>query len=133
MHSFIVIYSLQNAELDLQQEEYALSKDIDVFLWIDFCEFYGNFPLQEVLGGNFVVVNENLYAEFAEFKGKVLSYIGTTHCLVKRIELLKVWSRSTEVQLKPVHVLGNIYFLMSPYDRVCNLPCIMKIDFSEYF
>ena len=41
MHSFIVIYSLQNAELYLQQEEYALSKDIDVSLWIDFREFYG--------------------------------------------------------------------------------------------
>ncbi|KAL5460005.1 hypothetical protein EMCRGX_G033413 [Ephydatia muelleri] len=26
----------KNAELDLQQEEYALSKDIDVSLWIDF-------------------------------------------------------------------------------------------------
>ena len=89
MHSFIVIYSLQNAELDPQQEEYALYKNIDVSLWIDFCEFYGNFPLQEVLGGNFVVVNENLHAEFAEFKGKVLSYIGTTHCLVKGLSCLK--------------------------------------------
>ena len=95
MHSFIVIYSLQNAELDLQQEEYALSKDIDVSLWIDFREFYGNFPLQEVLGGNFVVVNENLHAEFAEFKGKVLSYIETTHCLVKGIELLISRNRRT--------------------------------------
>ena len=113
MHSFIFIYSLQNAELDLQQEEYALYKNIDISLWIDFREFYGNFQLQEVLGGNFVVVNENLHAEF---KGKVLSYIGTTHCLVKGIEVLKVWSRSTKAQLKPVHVLGNIYFLMSPYD-----------------
>eukprot|EP00731_Ephydatia_muelleri_P025167 Em0017g250a len=27
---------LMNAELDLQQEEYALSKDIDVSLWIEF-------------------------------------------------------------------------------------------------
>ena len=27
-----------------------------------------------------------------------------------------MWSRSTKAQLKPVHVLGNIYFLMSPYD-----------------
>ena len=67
MHSFIVIYSLQNAELDLQEEEYALSKDIDVSLWIDF-------PLQEVLGKHFVVVNENLHAEFAEFNGKVCNY-----------------------------------------------------------
>ena len=74
------------------------------------------FHLQEVLGRNFVVVNENLQAEFAEFKGKVLLYIGTTHCLVKGIELLKLWSRSTKTQLKPVHVLGNIYFLISPYD-----------------
>ena len=31
--------------------------------------------------------------------------------LVKRIELLKVWSRSTKAQLKPVHILGNIEFL----------------------
>ena len=94
-----------------------MSKDINASLWIDLREFYGNFPLQEVLGENLVVVNENLHAEFAEFKGKVLSYIGTTHCLVKRIELLKVWSRSTKAQLKPIHVLGNMYFLMSPYDQ----------------
>ena len=47
-----------------------MSKDIDVSLWTDFREFYGSFPLQEVLGRNFVVVNENLHADFAEFKGK---------------------------------------------------------------
>ena len=74
------------------------------------------FHLQEVLGGNFVVVNENLHDEFAEFKGKVQSYIGTACCLVKGIQLLKVWCRSTKTKLKPVHVLGNTYFLMSPYD-----------------
>ena len=67
-----------------------MSKDIDVSLWIDFHEFYGELPLQEVLGVNFVVVNENVHAEFAEFRGKVLSYIGTTCCMVKGIELLKV-------------------------------------------
>ena len=93
-----------------------MSKDIFVSLWIDFRGFYGMFPLQEVLGGNFVVVNENLHDEFAEFKGKVQSYIGTACCLVKEIGLLKVWCRSTEIKLKPVHVLGKTYFLMSPYD-----------------
>ena len=77
--------------------------------------FYGMFPLQEVLGGNFVV-NENLHNEFAEFKGKVQSYIGTTCCLVYGIELRKVWCRSSETMLKPVHVLGDTYFLMCPYD-----------------
>ena len=70
-----------------------MSKDIDVSLWIVFREFYGNVPLQEVLGGYFVVVNEILHAEFAEFKGKVLSYIRTTRCLVKEIALLKIFCR----------------------------------------
>ena len=66
--------------------------------------------------GNFIVVNENLHDEFAEFKGKVQSYIGTKCCLVTGIELLKVWRKSTKTKFKPVHVLGNTYFLMSPYD-----------------
>ena len=40
-----MIHSLQNTELDLQQEEYALSKDIDVSLWTDFREFYDEMSL----------------------------------------------------------------------------------------
>ena len=43
----------------------------------------------------FGIDNEDLQAEFAEFKGKVQSPTGTTRCLVKSM-------------LKPVHVLGNI-------------------------
>ena len=60
-------------------------------------------------------------------KGK----FGTTYCLVKGIELLKVWSRSTKAQLKPVHVLGNIYFLMSPYDldELCEWVRIKEVVF----
>ena len=42
----------------MQEEEYALSKDIDVALWIDYHTFYGECPLKELLGGNFVIVNE---------------------------------------------------------------------------
>ena len=87
--------------------------------------------MQEVLGGNFVVVNENVHGEFAEFRGKVQSCIGTTHCLVKGIELLKVWSRSTKAQLKPVPVLGNIYFLMSSYDLDYN--CVSGSELKEVF
>ena len=47
----------------------ALSRDIDVSLWIDFREFYGNVPLQEVLGGSFVVFNENCMLSFLNSKG----------------------------------------------------------------
>ena len=110
MNSFIFIYSLQNAELDLQQDKYALSKDIDVSLWIDFREFYVNLPLQEVPGGNLLLSMKTCMLSLLNSKGK--SY--HTHCLVIGIELLKVWSRSTKAKLKPVLVLGNIYFLMSP-------------------
>ena len=93
-----------------------MSKDIDASLWIDFHEFYGNFPLQELLGRNFVVVNENLHTEFAEFKGNVLSYVGTTHCLIMELSCLKCGADPPKpMQLKPLHVLGKIYFL-SPYD-----------------
>ena len=66
-----------------------MSKDIDVSLWIDFYEFYGEHPLQEVLGGNFVAIDENLHAEFAEFRGKVQSYIGTTLAWLKELSCLK--------------------------------------------
>ena len=74
----------------MQEEEYALSKDIDVALWIDYCTFYGECPLKELLGGNSVIINEHLQDEFEEFRGKIQCAIGTTHILVKGIELLKL-------------------------------------------
>ena len=44
-----------------------------------------------------------------------------THTLEQHVAwlkelLLKVWCRSTKTKLKPVHVLGNTFFLMSHYD-----------------
>ena len=93
-----------------------MSKDIFVSLWIDFRGLYGKFPLQEVLGGTFVVVNENLHDEFAEFKGKVQSYIGTACRLVKGIKLLKVWVQIHQNQVEACSCNGKTYFLMSPYD-----------------
>ena len=75
-------------------------------LWIDFRTFYAtcNSHLQEVVGGNFVVINEDLYDEFDEFNKKLQSYIGTECSLVKGVELISVWCRSTNTKLKPVHV-----------------------------
>ena len=87
-----------------------MSKDIGVSFWIDFSEFYGELSLQEVLGGNLVVVNENVHAEFAEFRGKLQSYIGRTCCMIKGIELLKVWCRSTKTTL----LLSFLSFDVSP-------------------
>lgn len=74
---------------DQSSVKYAFSKDIDVSLWIDFSEFYGIVPLQEVLGGNFIVVNENLHAEFAEFKGKSYHTLELPIAWLKELRCLK--------------------------------------------
>ena len=77
----------------MEPKEQLYSPKIIRLWWSGACTSYYEAKEQEIPGRNFVVVNENLHAEFAEFKGKVLSYIGNTHCLIKGIELLKVWSR----------------------------------------
>ena len=97
----------QDSTFDMQGE-YALSKDIDVALWIDYRTFYGKCPLKQLLGGNFVIVTEHLQDGLEEFRGKIQCAIGTTHTLVKGVELLKIYA-----YLKSVAVLGSTYFLMS--------------------
>ena len=89
MHSFIVIYSLQNAELDLQQEEYALSKDIDVSLWIDFHEFYGNFPLQEVLAEILLLSMKTCMLSLLNSKGKSYHILELHIAWLKELSCLK--------------------------------------------
>ena len=106
----------QDSTFDMQEEEYALSKDIDVALWIDYCTFYGKCPLKELLGGNLIIVNEHFQDEFEEFRGKIQCAIGTTHILVKGIELPKLWLKSINAYLKSVAVLGSTYFLISSSD-----------------
>ena len=48
---------LQDISLHLKQGEYTLSKDIDVAL-------YGEVPLREMCGGDFVIVDEGLNAQW---------------------------------------------------------------------
>ena len=63
-----------------------------------------------ILGGNFVIVNEHLQDEFEEFRGKIQCAIGTTHIVVKGIELLKLWFKTINAYLKSVGVLGSTFF-----------------------
>ena len=104
-----------DSTFDMQEEDYASSKDIDVTLWIDYRTFYGECPLKELLGGNCVIVNEHLQKEFEKFRGKIQCAIGTAHILVEGIELLKL-KKSINAYLKSVAVLGSTYFLMSSSD-----------------
>ena len=79
----------------MQDGEFALSKDINMALWIDYRTFYmyGDCLLKEMFGGNFVIINE-------EFIAKIQCMIGTTHTLIKGVEVLKLWLKSN---LKSVH------------------------------
>ena len=46
--------------LGLHNDEYALSKDTTVSVWIDFRKFYGEESLRKVCNGDFVIVNEKV-------------------------------------------------------------------------
>ena len=63
------------------------------------------------------------------FKGKVQSLIGATRCLVRRIQLLKVWCRFTKTLLKPVHVLGDVFFLSD--ETLCQWVSNKRSFFSD--
>eukprot|EP00731_Ephydatia_muelleri_P011773 Em0006g667a len=86
--------------LHLEQREYALSKDIDVALWIDYRLYYGEAPLREVYGGDFVIVTEDLNDEFDVFKRKVFSYLDDALRMVRSIDLLNIWIRESNVSVK---------------------------------
>ena len=99
--------------MDLKEGEYALSKDTTVALWKDYMSFYGDFQLQEILGGDFVVVNEDLHEEFEKFKHKLYSYVDRGFTIVEAVELLQIWCRASKLCLKEVQLLGKNYFLIS--------------------
>ena len=100
---------LQDISLNLKQEEYTLSKDIDVALWID----YGEAPLREMYGGDFVIVNEDLNDEFDLFKRKVISYLDDALRMMRSIDLLNFWIRESNVLVQSLQVLENTCML--PY------------------
>ena len=58
----------QEKTLHLQKDEFALSKDITVSLWIDYQTYFGESPIREVCGGDFVIINEDLHDELTSSK-----------------------------------------------------------------
>ena len=49
-------------------DEFALSKDLMVYLWTQYWTFAGKEPLREVFDGNFIFVDDDLYDDFKLFK-----------------------------------------------------------------
>ena len=63
--------------MHLQKDEFALSKDVTVSLWIyiDYRMYFGESPMREVCGGDFMIINDYLHDEFNKFKSKLFSYL----------------------------------------------------------
>ena len=77
-------------------------------LWTEYRTWFGGIQLQEVSGG------DDLYDEFETLKKKVYSYVDRAFSIVKAVELIDVWCTSCGgVTLKPLHLLGSVYYLMS--------------------
>ena len=74
----------------MQDGEFALSKDINMALWIDYRTFYmyGDCLLKEMLGGNFVIVNE-------EFIAKILCMNDWNNTHIKELSYLNCGSNPT--------------------------------------
>ena len=90
----------QEKTLHLQEDEFALSKDLTVSFWIDYRSYFGESPIREVCGGDFVIINEDLHDEFNKFKSKLstslfLSLDGTCS-VVEGIELLMFCCTSSD-------------------------------------
>ena len=66
MHMFDVFFNYkctsfyQPESLDLQGNEFALSKDLMVHLWTQYRTFSGKEPLREVYDGDFIIVDDDL-------------------------------------------------------------------------
>ena len=65
------------------------------------------------LGGNYVVINEDLHEEFEGFKKKVYMYVDSTFYIVEAMELLHIWCLSDKFTLKTMHVHRRTYFQIS--------------------
>ena len=109
----------QPESLDLQGNEFALSKDLMVYLWTQYRTFSGKEPLREVYDGDFIIVDDDLYDDFKLFKKNGESF---EHCIVEAVDILKYWSRSIMKEMKAVHIIGKTFFLMSPLelDEFCS-------------
>eukprot|EP00731_Ephydatia_muelleri_P000050 Em0001g50a len=89
---------LDEKTLHFQKDEFALSKDLTVSLWIDYRTYFGESPIREICGGDFVIINDDLHHEFNKFKSKLSSSLSSsldgTCSVVEGMDLLMFWCTS---------------------------------------
>ena len=67
-----------------------LNKDLMVSLWSQYQAFKENEP---VYGGDFVIVDNELFEDFAVFKINGESF---DYCVIEAVEILRYWNRSNK-------------------------------------
>ena len=116
---YLHVYSLFKdllQDLKLNKGEFTLSKDTPVSLWTEYRTWFG---CKKYLGGDFVIVSDDLYDEFETFKKKLYSYVDRAFSIVKAVELIDVRCTSYGgVTLKPLHLLESVYYLMHISNRL---------------
>jgi hypothetical protein len=91
-------------------DDYALSKDLDVALWLDFRKFHGKPELVDAV--DFVIVNSRLHDEFDEFKK---AEVDPSYDLLPVVELLLFYCLTKcphVLDSSLVHKFGKTYIKM---------------------
>ena len=102
-------------------EEYCLSKDVDVSLWLDYRAYHQMPTLREIVG--FVIVDASLHKEYEEFRAtNAVSDIS----FLPQNELLQCWCRSQKLSsTRRVQMYGCNYVQLfaSEVDQLCTWVC----------
>ena len=105
--------------MGLKEDEFALRKDTTVALWKDYMSFYGDVQKLEILGGDFVVVNEDLSENL---NTKCIHMWIEAKAIVEAVKLLQIWCKASKLCLREVQFIEKIYFLIysAHFDTFCE-------------
>ena len=97
--------------------EYAISKDLNVALWEEFMKNSKKKTLQEIYGGDFVIINEELHGQFDEFKKNIVP-ANHTCSTVPVVELLEYYWCKVKCAVCSVHE-----YCTSVWKIICEDDC----------
>ena len=84
------MYSLFQLQVDQDKGEFAISKDVDVQLWMDY-RAQNKLPSLVERLGSFVIVTNELFEQFEQFKKDMAILQGFS--MVEENELLSYWMK----------------------------------------
>lgn len=104
--------------IEKDAHEYALSKDVDVAVWLQYRAYNKQPPLRDT--GDFVIVNCELHDDFDDFKSKELE---PDYSYLEMTELLRYYLKNKpHINLSTVERYGSTYLRLcgSEMDDLCE-------------